>query len=302
MTQLLRDLRTGLGNPEPPTTIWQEPLDYDPAHLHRLCHIAQQPESISPDPRDLHTYAEDLSFVDEIQSDLFVFLLPVCLNALSHGLVRKSDLYAGFAEQFWVALNKRPGPLALLSNPQFETVDRYLRESILTSIDISRPLYNSGSGAQCYRWFYALGSYSTVIPSLDLLWTSWWNLSTEGCAIGALQYISCLLYEDEANPVFAPWTTGRGGGAPALWEDAMSVNEQPWHPDNIHFLRRALVPSQLFAAINRCRERLTDSADRHIATRLIEDFDRQRTLLDLRIEQLPVILSSNHYMTHKWTI
>jgi len=294
------ELHRALGSLREPARISQEPLDYDPDHLHRLVHVAQTPGA-TPRAGDLYTYAEDLSFVHETQADLFVFLLPLCLEALSENLRGATGAYEGFVNQFWVALNKRPGPLNLLSPSQFDAVDRYLRESILAAIDACRPLRNSGMGAGCYRWFYSLGSYATIFPTLNDLWLTWWSVSTEGRAIAVLQYLSCLMYENGSNPVFDAWTPKRGGGPPELWTDDMSVNEQPWHPVNVEFLRGALIAEELYAAIGRCVECLTDP-DRGIALQMQQDFAAQRVLLDLRIEQLLSIVSTNHFMIHGWTI
>jgi hypothetical protein len=164
------------------------------------------------------------------------------------------------------------------------------------------PLRNSGSGANCYRWFYTLASYAIIFPNLCELWASWWSASTDGRAIGVLQYLSCLMYEEGCNPIFDAWTPNRGGGPPELWEDDMFVNERPWHPENVAFLRSTLIPEELYVAIGRCIERFSDSPDIGIAQQMHRDFPAQRTLIELRIEQLLSIVSANHFMVHGWTI
>jgi hypothetical protein len=90
---MARDLWRELGRPQPPRTIWQRPFDYDPRHFHSLCRLAESYQrteqeldaewafpSQFPDPGDLGNYAHDLSYEEEIQPDLLVFLLPVCLR------------------------------------------------------------------------------------------------------------------------------------------------------------------------------------------------------------------------------
>ena len=111
-----------LGRPQIPATVWQAPFDYDPEHLHSLCRC--QAEGRAPAPDDLIDYAEDLSFEEEVQPDLFVFLLPICLKAWSTHLLGQGAAYLGFVEQYWCALNKRPGPLGLLSEKQRSAVER----------------------------------------------------------------------------------------------------------------------------------------------------------------------------------
>jgi hypothetical protein len=279
------------GQPQQPAAIWQNPFDYDPKHLHSLCRC--QTEGRLPDPGDLSDYALDLCH-EEIQPDLLVFLLPICLRASSTHLLDQGGWYEGSLEQFWCALNRRPGALGLLSEKQRNAVERYFREAILLAIDGGRRLRGASSNAACYRWFHDLGSFATVFRGLRHLWSAWWNLNSEGRAIGALQYLSCLMYENGSNPVFAAWTPAKGGGPPALWADSMSVNDEPWNSENVYFLRSVLVPSQLFSAIDRCLERLSNPEDRRIATQMKDDFEHQRTLLELRIEQLPEILSADH--------
>src|SRR5689334_6815369 len=101
------------GCPKPPKEIWQKPFDFDPAHLLSLCE--RQAKGQTTDPGDLYNYAEDLSYVSEIQRDLLLFLLPPMLRAWSANLSEDSWLYSGFAERFWMPWNGRPELFALLS-------------------------------------------------------------------------------------------------------------------------------------------------------------------------------------------
>jgi hypothetical protein len=211
-------------------------------------------------------------------------------------LLGQGAVYEGSVAEFWGALNRRPGALDLLSKKQRNAVERYFREGLLTAIDAGRRLRSAGANAACYRWFYDLGSFASVFPGLCHLWLEWWNLNSEGRAIGALQYLSCLMYENESNPLFAAWTPLKGGGPPGLWEDSMSYNKQRWDSENVRFLRSVLVPGELFSAINRCLERLTNPEDQRIALQMKDDLEHQLTLLERRIEQLPAILSTDHYL------
>jgi len=296
----VEELWQELGDPQRPETIWQEPFDYDPAHFDRLCQC--QADGKLPEPVDVLDYAHDLSYVDEIQADLFVFLLPVCLRAWSLDLRGQSDEYGGAIELFWHGLNKRPGALSLLSEGQASAVDRYMRESILAAIDDGCRVGNVRRNAPVYRWISDLCSYATVFPGLRQLWSSWWNLSTDGRALGALQYISCLTYEVDCNRLFAPWTRTKGGGPPCLWEDSMAVNNEPWDSRNIDFLRSVLVPDELGAAIYRCQERLSHPEDREVALKMKHEFESRRLLLEQRIGELLSILAVDHYMVLEWTI
>src|SRR5216684_7716999 len=69
-------------------------------------------------------------------------------------------------------------------------------------------------------WNYGVRMYATLatstvgvlLPDVDRLWGAWWSLNTFGRAIAAVQYISCLIYPENENPVFAPRTPNGGGG------------------------------------------------------------------------------------------
>ena len=80
------------------------------------------------------------------------------------------------------------------------------------------------------------------------------------------------------------------------------VNNRPWHPDNIRFLQSVLIPGEIISGIDRCHLRLTRPKDREIAARMQADFASQRTLLEIRIEQLPAILSTADHGLSQWTI
>jgi hypothetical protein len=191
----------------------------------------------------------------------------------------------------------------MLSEEQQRAFARYANDAFLGAIDRGQRLRSEGSGAYAYGWFYELGSFATVCPGFEPLWREWWNLNSEGRAIGALQYLSCLMYENNANPVFSPWNPDKGGGAPPLWADTMGgVNDRPWNAANIAFLKNALDADRLFASIDPCLERLSNPEDRQIAERMKTDFAAQRTLLEFRIEELPVILASEYHGSSKWTI
>jgi len=43
-------------------------------------------------------------------------------------------------------------------------------------------------------------------------------------------------------------------------------------------------------------------SDRQIALRMKHDFECQRTLLETRVDQLPRILSCDHYMVIEWPV
>lgn len=117
-----------------------------------------------------------------------------------------------------------------------------MRQSILEEIDEQRGLTYKGAAARPYRWLGALATYGVVLPDIELLWTAWWSLDTIGRATAAVQYASCLIYPENENPIFAPWTADAGGGPPCLWEFQGHLYTHRWLQPNVDFLKKALTP------------------------------------------------------------
>lgn len=207
MSISIPDLVQVLNAQEPPQQIWQEPQEYGSRHCEYLCRLRG-----APDGRDLRAYAQDLLFAPA-QPDLFRYLLPICLDAWQKDLLsnHKSE-YGGFVEYFWAALAERPVLQDCLTPTQYAAVAQYMADSLLDRIDREYKLSFSGMRSSPYAWIAALASYCTVFPSLAPLWNQWWQMTTTGQACAALQYLSCLLYENDQNPIFTPWTPDRGGG------------------------------------------------------------------------------------------
>jgi hypothetical protein len=83
-------------------------------------------------------------------------------------------------------------------------VSEFMRQTILEEVDDQLGLAYQGSKARPYRWIGALTTYGVLLPDVDRLCGAWWSLNTFGRAIAAVQYIWCLLYPENENPVFAP--------------------------------------------------------------------------------------------------
>jgi hypothetical protein len=84
-------------------------------------------------------------------------------------------------------------------------------QTILEEIDDQRGLAYQGSRARPHRWIRAVTTYGVLLPDVERLWSAWWSLDTIGRAMAAMQYISCLMYPENENPVFAAWTANDGG-------------------------------------------------------------------------------------------
>jgi len=111
----------------------------------------------------------------------------------------------------------------------------------------------------------AVTTYGVLLPDIELLWTAWWSVSTVGRAISAMQYISCLMYPENENPVFAPWTPNAGGGPPCLWDFEGHLYSHRWLEPNVAFLKRVLNVPGVSQVLSRAAQRLVDQPEHEVA-------------------------------------
>jgi hypothetical protein len=167
-----------------------------------------------------------------------------------------------------------------------------MRESILDEIDDQRGLAYQGMGARPYRWIYAMTTHGVVLPDVELLWADWWAATTVGRAVAVVQYASGLLYADDGNPVFAPWTRDGGGGPPWLWEFAGHLYSHRWLEANVEFLRRTLTASAVADVLQRAVKRLVDEPEYAMAARVLADVPTRSEMLAARCARLPELLAT----------
>jgi len=212
-----------------PHQIWQRAFDYDPQHLYTLVkYTPYVPGSgIMPSASCLIDYSLDLKY-EEIQPDLFRCLFPLCLEAWHQHLFASARVsqYSAFVEYFLDTLNARPFLQDLLDEQEYEIIVAFIRNSILDRLDQEPGILFSRESATVYVWFGELSAFAVIFPLLERLWNEWWSMKTPGHAMAVLQYISCLLYLKDENPIFAPWTPQDGGGPPELWEMGVLSNEK----------------------------------------------------------------------------
>lgn len=282
-------LRKSLGATRPPEIITQEPLEHNDRHLRRLARL-QAGER--PDGNDLYDYVKDLRYT-EIQTSLLVYLLPICLEVWRNDLRGIDSSYAGVIEHFYPVLADRHLFDAHLSQKRAEIVSDFMRRAILEEIDDQRGLSYKEAGARPLRWIRALTTYGVFLPDIERLWTAWWSLGTTGRAVAAIQYISCLMYPENENPVFAPWTPDRGGGPPCLWEFEGHLYTHRWLDPNVAFLRKALSVQSVDDALARAVNQLASERERSIATLVQEDFPLCEATVVARCAHLPQLLETN---------
>ena len=298
----LRTLRQKLGANTAPTEITQRDFEDGPEHLHRLAHV--QPEE-QPDGRDLCEYMLDLKYTD-IQTTLLVYLIPFCLEYW-HRILCSDNLefpvdYPGFVDDFYPVLVNREVFERHLTAAQGEAVLDFMRDSILEEIDAQEGLFHKGYWVRPRRWIGALTTYGVVGTDIEQLWTTWWAVETTGRAVATVQYISCLMYPKDRNPIFAPYTREKGGGPPCLWSFDGFLNDNFWRQANVDFLQGLLsAPGVVNDVLARATDRLIGHQEHEIASRVLADLPSCAAMLSDRCSILPLLLATPESdMQAKW--
>jgi hypothetical protein len=107
-----------------------------------------------------------------------------------------------------------------------------------------------------------------------------------------VQYISALMYPNEANPIFASWTRDEGGGPPCLWQFDGNLNSHRWLEPNVDFLRRTLNVPAVTDVIRRCGEALKGEREHEVAGRMLADVPGRIETLAARCAELPNLLAT----------
>ncbi len=287
-TRGLNALRRAFAATAPPKQITQSAFEGDPKHLRRLVQLRPGDRA---KVRDLWDYTQDLLYTD-IQSSLLTYLMPFCLEAWREDLRGTDSGFSGFVEHFYSVLANKHVFDRHLRPLQSAAVSEFMRESILEEIEGQRGLSYQGKGARPYRWITALTTHGVLMPDMDRLWTAWWSNDTVGRAIGTVQYISCLMYPANENPVFAPWTPDGGGGPPCLWEFGGHLYTHRWLEANVRFLRETLNAQAATDALTTAVGRLTGEPEHEVAAEVQEDLPLCAETLAGRCAELPHLLET----------
>lgn len=289
-----------LGSPSPPDEITQEAWDSDDGHLRRLARLRPGQRA---NAQDLWAYTQDLQYT-EIQGHLLVYLLPFCLTAWREYLRGVSNEYGGFVEWFYPVLANCRIFDTDLTPEQGAAVSEFMRQSILEEIDDQRGLSYRGTKARPYRWIGALMTYGVIRPDIERLWNAWWSLETVGGAVAAVQFISCLMYSEYENPVFAPWTSNEGGGPPVLWEFEGHLYTNRWIESNVDFLKPTLAVSHVTDVLKRAVDRLTGQQEHDASEVIRDDLPMCIETLEARCSELPQLLSTTQEPSNllEWSI
>jgi len=106
-----------------------------------------------------------------------------------------------------------------------------------------------------------------------------------GRACGVLQYASVLMYPDDRNPIFSPWTCEHGGGAPVLW-GSEGILDQPWLPENVSFLRSTFTLDYVRNSIATAAVTLQGEIDSSVPELMVLDFETKAPFVEQRMEEL----------------
>lgn len=282
----LSKFKRDYGKAAPPDRVTQEAYDGDDRHLYRLVQLKPSERART---EDLSEYMQDVRYT-EVQAPLLVFLLPFCLDLWREDL-RGTGGHGGFVEHLYPALADREVFGKHLTPKQSTAVSEFMRKTILEEIDAQRGLTNRGA------------SFGVILPHVDKLWAAWWSLDTAGRAVAALQYISCLMYPENENPVFAPWTPNDGGGPPCLWEFEGHLHMHRWLEPNTSFLKHVLNVALVSDALNRATYRLAGQPELGVADVIREDLPVLAETLQARCSELPRLLETKGEpgKLHAWT-
>jgi hypothetical protein len=279
--------RRAYGKVAPPDKITQAAFEGDDRHLRRLIRLKPGEQ---PKPDDLWEYIHDLRYT-EIQSPLLAYLLPFCLD-LWRADLRGVEGYGGIVEDFYPVLADCGIFGKHLTPKQSTAVSEFMRQTILEEINDQRGLFYEGSRTRPYRWIRALTSFGVLLPDVHKLWAAWWSLDTVGRSVAAVQYISCLMYPENENPVFAPCTPNGGGGPPCLWEFEGHLYTHRWLEPNVIFLKGVLNVPAVSEVLNRAVDRLAGQPELEKAKLVHDDLPLLTDTLQARCAELPRLLET----------
>lgn len=291
-----KELRRLLGS-KPPKTITQEAPLGNNKHFRKL--MRQDPNEL-PDVSLLWWYAHDTLYGPPAQKELFLWVLPFMLRAWRMDLRGESWDWGGFVEYFYPLMAKEE-LAAMLNHKRTKAVAEYMRQAILEEIDVQCGLEYEGKLAIPYRWIASMNSCGVILDDLESLWSAWWSLGTHGRAAAAIQYISCLAFDENDNPIFLPWTPDGGGGPPSLWEFEGILYDRVWKPANVEMLKDFLQPDRVMETLERAVAALAEKPEGPKAQEVLAGVIERREILENRCEDLPRILATNPDQG-EWTV
>ncbi len=278
------------GDAGPPRQVTQHQFDGFDDVLARLAKTPQQ----EIDFGDLWYYHHDLAY-QQLQPDLFAYMMPVCLmdwhlslqanGAASHG---DSELHYGLAKG---KILER-----MVSPEQRERIFDFFRDSFLERIDQERGFDCRGESARAHGWLMRFNSLGLIVPDIERIWAPWWTLEAPGQAVSILEYCSGLLYFEGENPLFGGWTPKHGGGGPYLAENDSQILDGGWLTANILFLAETLTPQYVERKVREAVRLLEGEPEHEEALAIEQGLETQLPVVELTVEQLLQDLEGRKYL------
>jgi hypothetical protein len=289
--EIVRALSVG-GRPRPPGVVTQQQFDGNDDALRRLADPREEPSD-----GDLVEYALDLKYV-QLQPDLFAWLFPRMMEVWRRYVL--TDTEHLWIDEFYGAMAMRPEVFGFGGKKRKHVVHHYMAEVVIGRIDRTAPLHPDRSRGT-YSLFDHLSVLGIINPEYAEFWQAWWDLSTPGRCRVAIQWASTLMFFDEDNPIFPPWTPYGGGGAPVLWDHHGMIFDQGWSSANVSFIERQLSVQYLRERLRKAADRLRSEHDGPLAEAVWNAFDDCEPLLASRIRELPALLRGYGH-DRAWTV
>lgn len=270
------------GNAQPPKVVHERQFDGFDEQLRRLARTPYKQMDFS----DLWYYHHDLAHV-ELQPDLFAYLFPACFMDWHQSLMRNEACSHGDSE-FHHGMRRGEVFEKMMTPDQRNSVFEFFTDSFVERWDSERGFTTIRNRAPTAAWIDRFNSVGLIMPRIDLLWDAWWSLETPGRAVAAIQYCSGLMYFDGDNPIFH----ALNGISPNLWKNDSYVYDVGWLDENVEFLKKGLTVDFVTKAVMNAAARLTGEPEWEKAHRLENELSTCRELIELRVNELPQLLSA----------
>jgi len=104
-----------------------------------------------------------------------------------------------------------------------------------------------------------------------------------------------LMYAENENRVFPPWTPDHGGGPPCLWEFEGHLYAHRWQEPNVNSLKRILAVKRVGEVLAQAVERLVGQPEHDAAAPVQEDSPLCTATVEARCAELPQMLETTQY-------
>ncbi|MEX1233210.1 MAG: hypothetical protein WEB58_23365 [Planctomycetaceae bacterium] len=270
------------GDARPPVTVWEQQFDYFDEDLQL---IARTPlEEIDRD--DLWYYHHDLAYVT-LQPELFRYLFSLCLWDW-HLTLRDNVSCSHGDSEFHYGIVMGKVFETMVTPDELKQVCAFFRDSMLERLNQERQLSNLSLQAICrvLAWIHRFNSLGLINPYMDELWRKWWDVSSPGHAIAAIQYISNLMYFDDENPILTLPGIKIPQTRPYL-SGTDSYCHAGWLPENVEFVRKHVTFDYVQTTLENAIERLQSTEDASAAREIIQAFPDRVELVKSRVRELP---------------